>query len=178
MSTDWLRSRIRVIPDYPQPGIQFQDITTLLRDATGFRKAVDELVQPFAGARINRVAGIEARGFILGGAVAHQLSVGFVPVRKAGKLPARTLSQEYALEYGVDAVEIHADALESGDSVLIVDDVIATGGTAAATVDLIRQGGGVVAGVAVMIALEDLGGVARLKDMDVPVHALLSCPAG
>src|SRR5437667_10133614 len=124
------RTVIRSIPDYPKPGIIFRDITTLLGHPRAFRRAVDELVQPYAGVRIDKVAGIEARGFILGGAVAHQLSVGFIPVRKKGKLPWQTMGQEYDLEYGTDTVEIHADAVAKGDNVLIVDDLIATGGTA------------------------------------------------
>ena len=125
-----LRASIRTIPDYPKPGIMFRDVTTLLGNARAFRTTVDLLVQPYAGTRIDKVAGIEARGFIIAGAVAHQLSVGFVPVRKKGKLPWKTLGQSYDLEYGTDTVEIHADAVSKGDNVLIVDDLIATGGTA------------------------------------------------
>src|ERR1700761_3069943 len=125
-----LRDAIRTIPDYPKPGIMFRDITTLLGDARAFRRAVDELVQPFAGQKIDKVAGIEARGFILGGAVAHQLSAGFIPLRKKGKLPHKTVAVEYALEYGVDVIEMHLDAVVEGESVLLVDDLIATGGTA------------------------------------------------
>src|SRR6201996_3074220 len=125
-----LRDAIRTIPDYPKPGIMFRDITTLLGDARAFRRAVDELVQPFAGQKIDKIAGIEARGFILGGAVAHQLSAGFIPLRKKGKLPHKTVAVEYALEYGVDVIEMHLDAVVEGESVLLVDDLIATGGTA------------------------------------------------
>src|SRR5512146_269412 len=131
-----LRAAIRSIPDYPKPGIMFRDITTLLGDARAFRRAVDELVQPFAGMKIDKVAGIEARGFILGGAVAHQLSAGFIPLRKRGKLPHKTRSVEYALEYGTDAIEMHLDALTRGERVMLVDDLIATGGTAPAAVEL------------------------------------------
>src|ERR1043165_1057870 len=120
---------IRSIPDYPKKGIIFRDITTLLGNPRAFRRAVDELVQPYAGLRIDKVAGIEARGFILGGAVAHQLSIGFVPVRKKGKLPHTVIGEDYDLEYGKDRVEIHTDALEKGERVLLVDDLIATGGT-------------------------------------------------
>src|SRR5215470_17846825 len=127
-----LADRIRTIPDYPKKGIMFRDITTLLNDPVGFRKTVDELVQPYAGQRIDKVAAIEARGFILGGAVAHQLSIGFIPVRKKGKLPWKTIGQDYDLEYGTDRVEIHVDAVKPGEKVLIVDDLIATGGTAEA----------------------------------------------
>lgn len=171
-----LASAIRTIPDYPKPGILFRDITTLLGDARAFRKAVDELVQPFAGARISKVAGIEARGFILGGAVAHQLSSGFTPVRKRGKLPAATLRQTYALEYGEDEVEIHTDAVAPGESVLLIDDLIATGGTAEAAVKLLRQAGAHVVGAAFVINLPDLGGADRIAAIGVPVHALVSFP--
>ena len=136
---DHLKAAIRTIPDYPKPGIQFRDVTTLLGDAGAFRAAVDAMVHPFAGKKIDCVAGIEARGFILGGAVAHQLSVGFVPVRKKGKLPYETIGQSYELEYGVDEVEIHVDAVEKGDRILLVDDLIATGGTAGAAIKVWRS---------------------------------------
>src|ERR1700755_2131409 len=126
------KSAIRTIPDYPKPGIMFRDITTLLGHPRAFRAAVDELVQPYAGAKIDKVAGLEARGFILGGAVAHQLGVGFIPVRKKGKLPHTVIGEDYALEYGTDRVEIHTDAIRHGDQVLLIDDLIATGGTALA----------------------------------------------
>ncbi|MDA5193406.1 adenine phosphoribosyltransferase [Govanella unica] len=174
--SDWIKSRIRSIPDYPKPGIMFCDITTLLKDAQGFRKAVDELVQPYAGLGITKVAGIEARGFILGGAVAHQLSVGFVPVRKKGKLPAAVLGVDYALEYGTDRLEIHADALSAGDRVLIVDDLIATGGTALATLDLLRRVGAEVVAAAFIINLPDLGGALKLESMGCPVRCLCDFP--
>src|SRR5437764_10803918 len=134
-----LKDSIRSIPDYPKPGIVFRDITTLLGDARAFRRAVDELVQPFAGMKIDKVAGIEARGFILGGAVAHQLSAGFVPLRKKGKLPHQTRAVEYALEYGRDAMEMHLDAVALGEKVMLVDDLIATGGTALAAVQLLQE---------------------------------------
>src|SRR5579875_35036 len=134
-----LRDAIRTIPDYPKPGIMFRDITTLLGDARAFRRAVDELVQPFAGTKVDKVVGIEARGFILGGAVAHQLSAGFVPLRKKGKLPHKTIAIEYALEYGSDAMEMHLDALQAGEKVMLVDDLIATGGTALAAVQLLTE---------------------------------------
>jgi adenine phosphoribosyltransferase len=167
---------IRTIPDYPRPGIMFRDITTLLGDARAFRRAVDELVQPFAGRRISKVAGIEARGFILGGAVAHQLSAGFAPVRKKGKLPSQTLRQTYALEYGDDEVEIHTDAIEPGESVLLIDDLVATGGTAEAAIQLLRRAGGEVVGAAFVIDLPDLGGARRIEKLGVPVQALVSFP--
>jgi adenine phosphoribosyltransferase len=164
---------IRSIPDYPKPGIIFRDITTLLQNPAGFRRAVDELVQPFAGVGINKVAGIEARGFILGGAVAHQLSVGFVAIRKKGKLPWQTISVEYELEYGTDEVEIHIDSLTAGDKVLIVDDLIATGGTACAAVNLVREAGGDVVGASFVIDLPDIGGRRKLEAMGVPVRTLI-----
>ena len=169
-----LRTAIRTIPDYPKPGIQFRDITTLLADARAFRRAVDELVQPFAGLKIDKVAGIEARGFILGGAVAHQLSAGFVPLRKKGKLPHRPRSAAYALEYGSDALEVHLDAVLEGERVMLVDDLIATAGTALAAVDRLRQGGAEVLAAAFVIDLPDLGGAARLRAAGVPVSTLVA----
>lgn len=170
----WIKQRIRSIPNYPKPGVNFRDITTLLQDPLGFRKTVDELVQPFAGLRIDKVAGIEARGFILGGAVAHQLSVGFVPVRKKGKLPHETIGHDYELEYGFDRVEVHRDAVGHGERVLLVDDLIATGGTAAAAITLIREAGGEVVGCSFVIDLPDLGGRRRLEAMDCNVLTLCS----
>ncbi|MFN4309168.1 MAG: adenine phosphoribosyltransferase [Ferrovibrio sp.] len=167
-----IKDKIRTIPDYPKPGIMFRDITTLLQDARGFRKTVDEMVQPFAGTRIDKVVGIEARGFILGGAIAHQLSIGFVPVRKRGKLPSKTLAQEYQLEYGTDAMEIHIDAIQPGEQVLVVDDLIATGGTAEAAIKLIRAHKGVVIGCSFIIDLPELGGRRRLEALDVKVLSL------
>ncbi len=169
-----LTGLIRTIPDFPHEGIMFRDITTLFADAGGFRRAVDELVQPFAGAKIDMVAGIEARGFILGGAVAHQLSVAFVAMRKKGKLPRRTIGEDYELEYGVDRIEIHDDAVASGARVLLVDDLIATGGTALAGLRLLRQAGAEVAGAAFVIALPDLGGITRIEDLGVPCRTLVS----
>lgn len=169
-----LRTTIRTIPDYPKPGIQFRDITTLLADARAFRQAVDELVQPFAGLKIDKVAGIEARGFILGGAVAHQLSAGFVPLRKKGKLPHKTRWVEYALEYGSDALEVHMDAFVSGERVMLVDDLIATGGTALAAAELLRQGGAEIVAAAFVVDLPALGGAARLAAAGVPVSTLVA----
>ncbi|PWK55320.1 adenine phosphoribosyltransferase [Roseicyclus mahoneyensis] len=165
---------IRTIPDFPHAGILFRDVTTLFQDARGFRMAVDQLLSPYVGARIDMVAGLEARGFILGGAVAHQLSKGFVPIRKKGKLPAKTIEQDYALEYGRATVEIHDDAVEPGQKVLIVDDLLATGGTAEAGIRLIERLGAEVVGCAFVIDLPDLGGRARLEAMGVPVHAICS----
>ena len=168
-----LKSRIRTIPDFPKPGIQFRDITTLLKDPFGFRKLVDDLVQPFAGKRVDAVAGIEARGFIIGGAVAHQLSIGFIPVRKKGKLPWDTIGQDYELEYGTDRVEIHRDAVGEGETVLIVDDLLATGGTALATLDLLRQAGADIVGCSFVVDLPDLGGRKRLEEQGVSVLTLV-----
>ncbi len=169
-----LADSIRTIPDYPKPGILFRDITTLLGDARAFRRAVDELVQPGAGAKIETVAGIEARGFILGGAVAHQLSAGFVPVRKKGKLPHLTVSIAYSLEYGVDEMEMHQDAVKPGERVVLVDDLIATGGTAVGAVQLLRKLGADVVAACFVIDLPDLGGAKKLAELNVPVRALMA----
>jgi len=166
------RSLIRTIPDYPKAGVMFRDITTLLQDPFGFRKVVDELVQPHAGVRVDAVAGIEARGFILGGAVAHQLSVGFVPVRKKGKLPWDTYGEDYELEYGTDRVEIHRDAIALDAHILLVDDLIATGGTAEAAIKLIQQAGAKVVGCSFVIDLPDLGGRKLLEGMGLKVLTL------
>jgi adenine phosphoribosyltransferase len=169
-----LKSTIRSIPDYPKPGIVFRDITTLLGDAWAFRRAVDELVQPWAGLKVDKVAGIEARGFILGGAVAHQLSAGFVPVRKKGKLPGDIVRIAYSLEYGLDEMEVHRDAVEPGDRVILVDDLVATGGTAEAAVRLLRQIGADVVAAVFVIDLPDLGGADKIRALDVPVRTLVS----
>jgi adenine phosphoribosyltransferase len=173
LDTD-LHDAIRSIPDYPKPGIVFRDITTLLGNARAFRRAVDELVQPWAGMKIDKVAGIEARGFILGGAVAHQVSAGFVPIRKKGKLPSKRVSVAYALEYGEDMIEMHADALVAGERVVLVDDLIATGGTADAAVKLLRQLKAEVLAACFVIDLPDLGGAERLRKLGVPVRTLIS----
>ncbi len=169
-----LADTIRAIPDYPKPGIVFRDITTLLGNARAFRRTVDELVQPWAGGKIDKVAGIEARGFILGGAVAHQLSAGFVPIRKKGKLPHETVSIAYSLEYGIDEIEIHKDAILPGERVLLVDDLIATGGTAVAAATLIRRLGAVVEAACFIVDLPELGGADKLKAIDVPVRTLIA----
>ena len=171
-----LKDTIRTIPDFPKKGIMFRDVTTLMGNPRAFRQAVDELVQPFAGAKIDKVAGIEARGFILGGAVAHQLSAGFVPLRKKGKLPHNVITESYELEYGVDAMEIHADAISPGDRVLLVDDLIATGGTALAGVQLLRQAGAVVDHSLFVIDLPDLGGADALRGVGVAAEALVAFP--
>jgi adenine phosphoribosyltransferase len=169
-----LAAIIRTIPDYPKPGIMFRDITTLMADARAFRRAVDELVQPFAGMKIDKVAGIEARGFILGGAVAHQLSAGFVPLRKKGKLPHQTRAVEYALEYGRDSMEMHLDAVARGEKVMLVDDLIATGGTALAAVQLLQEAGAQLMAAAFVVDLPELGGAARLRAAGVPVSTLVA----
>jgi adenine phosphoribosyltransferase len=169
-----LRDAIRSIPDYPKPGIMFRDITTLLGDARAFRRAVDELVQPWAGMKIDKVAGIEARGFIIGGAVAHQVSAGFVPIRKKGKLPHTTVRVAYSLEYGVDEMEMHEDAVAKGERVVLVDDLIATGGTAEVAVKLLRNMGAEVLAACFIIDLPDLGGAEKLRKLDVPVRTLIA----
>jgi adenine phosphoribosyltransferase len=169
-----LQASIRTIPDYPKPGIMFRDITTLLGNARAFRRAVDELVQPWAGMKIDKVAGIEARGFILGGAVAHQVSAGFIPIRKKGKLPHTTVRIAYSLEYGLDEMEMHIDAIQPGERVILVDDLIATGGTAEGAVKLLRQIGANVVAACFIIDLPDLGGADKLRAMDVPVRTLMA----
>ena len=169
-----LKASVRSIPDYPKPGIIFRDITTLLGDARSFRRAVDELVQPWAGQKIDKVAGIEARGFILGGAVAHQVSAGFVPIRKKGKLPYKRVTIGYSLEYGVDEMEMHEDGVVPGERVVLVDDLIATGGTATAAVQLLRKLGAEVLAACFIIDLPELGGAAKLRALDVPVRTLIS----
>jgi adenine phosphoribosyltransferase len=163
---------IRTIVDFPHEGIMFRDVTTLFADARGFRMAIDQMLHPYAGMEIDKVVGLEARGFILGGAIAHQLSVGFVPIRKKGKLPGRTISQEYTLEYGEAIVEIHEDAIAPGEKVLVVDDLLATGGTAEAGIKLIERLGGKIVSTAFIIDLPDLGGRKRLEAMGMDVHAL------
>ncbi len=169
-----LRDSIRTIPDYPKPGILFRDITTLLGNARAFRRAVDELVHPWAGSKIDKVAGMEARGFILGGAVAHQLSSGFVPIRKKGKLPHATVRIAYSLEYGVDEMEVHKDAITPGEKVILVDDLIATGGTAEGAVKLLKQIGADVVAACFVIDLPDLGGADKIRALGVPVRTLVA----
>ncbi|OQW61396.1 MAG: adenine phosphoribosyltransferase [Proteobacteria bacterium SG_bin9] len=169
-----LHAAIRTIPDYPKPGIMFRDITTLLGNARAFRRAVDEMVQPWAGSKIDKVAGMEARGFILGGAVAHQVSAGFVPIRKKGKLPHTTVRIAYSLEYGIDEMEMHADAIQPGERVILVDDLIATGGTAEGAVKLMRQIGADVVAACFVIDLPDLGGADKIRALGVPVRTLIS----
>lgn len=167
-----VKDYIRTIVDFPHEGILFRDVTTLFADARGFRMAIDQLLSPYAGLAIDKVAGLEARGFILGGAVAHQLSKGFVPIRKKGKLPGRTIAQSYTLEYGEAVIEVHDDALQPGEKVLLVDDLLATGGTAEAGIRLIERLGGQVIGCAFVVDLPELGGRKRLEAMGMDVHAL------
>jgi len=169
-----LRALVRTIPDYPKPGIQFRDITTLLGDAAGLTACVERLAAPYRDARIEAVAGIEARGFILGGAVADRLGCGFVPIRKKGKLPAKAIGQDYELEYGIDAIEIHEDALRTGERVLLIDDLIATGGTAVAAVRLLRKLGAEIVGAAFVIDLPDIGGCGKLVALGLECHTLIS----
>jgi adenine phosphoribosyltransferase len=169
-----LKDTIRTIKDYPKPGIMFRDITTLLADARAFRRAIDELVQPYAGSKISKVAGIEARGFILGGAVAHQISAGFIPIRKKGKLPHETVSIAYSLEYGIDQMEMHKDAVVRGEKVVLVDDLIATGGTAEAACRLLTQMGAEIVAACFIIDLPDLGGAKKIEKLGIPVRALMA----
>ena len=169
-----LKRLIRTIPDYPKPGIMFRDVTTLLRDATGFQDAIEALAKPFEEQAIDAVAGIEARGFILGGAVADRLGCGFIPIRKKGKLPWKTIGQDYTLEYGVDAIEIHEDAIAQSERILIIDDLIATGGTAEAAIKLVRRTGGTVVGAGFIIDLPDLGGLKKLEAHNVNCHVLVA----
>ena len=170
---DTLEAAIRTIPDYPKPGIQFRDITTLLGDARAFRRSIDELVHPYAGTKIDKIAGVEARGFILGGAMSHQLSAGFVPIRKKGKLPYETVRIAYSLEYGIDEMEMHKDAVKTGERVILVDDLIATGGTAEGAVKLLQQMGAEVVAACFVIDLPDLGGRKKIEALGVPVRTLI-----
>ncbi|MDB5506337.1 MAG: adenine phosphoribosyltransferase [Devosia sp.] len=168
-----LKALIRTIPDYPKPGILFRDITTLIEHPEGFRQSVEEIAARYRGVGVTHVAGIEARGFIFGAGVAIAMGVGFVPIRKHGKLPGQTLGQNYALEYGVDTIEIHADVLEAGDRVLLVDDLIATGGTAIAAISLLRRTGATARDAAFVIDLPELGGASKLAAEDVEIFKLI-----
>ncbi|QQR37455.1 adenine phosphoribosyltransferase [Devosia oryziradicis] len=173
MSLD-LKALVRTIPDYPKKGILFRDITTLIEHPEGFKESIERIASQYRGQGITHVAGIEARGFIFGAGVAIALGVGFIPVRKKGKLPGETIGQNYALEYGVDTIEIHADVLDGSDKVLLVDDLIATGGTAIAAIGLLRRTGATVNDAAFVIDLPDLGGAAKLKAENVGVTALIA----
>ena len=167
-----IQDYIRTIPDFPHEGIMFHDVTTLFLDLRGFRTAIDQMLAPYPGTDIDKVAGLEARGFILGGAVAHQLAKGFLPIRKKGKLPGKTIEQSYTLEYGEATMEIHDDSIQAGDKVLLVDDLLATGGTAEAGIKLIEQLGGEVIGCAFIIDLPELGGRKKLEKLGMDVRVL------
>lgn len=169
-----LKRLVRTIPDYPKPGIMFRDVTTLLGDAQGFKATIAQMAEPFRTLPVDAVAGIEARGFILGGAVADRLGCGFIPIRKKGKLPWKTIGQEYSLEYGVDVIEIHEDAIRKGERILIVDDLIATGGTAEAAVKLISRTGGTIVGATFIVDLPELGGAKKLKALGIDSHVLMT----
>jgi adenine phosphoribosyltransferase len=174
ISVDEIRAAIRTIADYPKPGVMFRDITTLLGNARIFREVVQQLAAPWREARIERVAGIEARGFILGGAIAHELSAGFVPIRKKGKLPHATVRIAYSLEYGLDEMEMHRDAVQPGERIILVDDLIATGGTAEGAVKLLRSLGAELLAACFIIDLPELGGAARLQALEVPVRTIVA----
>ena len=167
-----VKDYIRTIADFPHEGIMFRDVTTLFADPRGFRMAVDQMLHPWAGEEIDKVVGLEARGFILGGAIAHQLSVGFVPIRKKGKLPGATVAQAYTLEYGEAVMEVHDDAITAGERILVVDDLLATGGTAEAGIKLIERLGGQIVGCAFVIDLPDLGGRKKLEGLGMKVEVL------
>ncbi len=173
-----VKDTIRTIPDFPHEGILFRDVTTLFADPRAFRIAIDQLLRPYAGSEIDKVVGLEARGFILGGAIAHQLSVGFVPIRKKGKLPGKTIEQAYTLEYGEAVMEMHDDVIEAGERILVVDDLLATGGTAEAGIKLIERVGGIVVGCAFIIDLPELGGHAVLDKLGMNVHTLCEFEGG
>ena len=167
-----IQDYIRTIVDFPHEGILFRDVTTLFADPKGFRMAIDQMLHPYAGEQIDKVVGLEARGFILGGAIAHQLGTGFVPIRKKGKLPATTISQKYTLEYGEAVMELHDDAIKAEEQILLVDDLLATGGTAEAGISLIKRLGGEIIGCSFIVDLPDLGGRAKLEKLGMPVRAL------
>ena len=169
-----LKDAIRTIPDFPKPGIMYRDITTLLTNRAALKQSIIDLAAPYKDMNIDNVAGIEARGFIFGTAVAYELGAGFVPIRKKGKLPFDTYEQDYELEYGQDTIEIHADSIRKGERVLVVDDLIATGGTAEAAIKLIQKTGAEIVGAAFVVDLPDLGGLKRITDMSVPVTALVA----
>ena len=167
-----VKDYIRTIVDFPHEGILFRDVTTLFSDPMGFRMAVDQMLHPYAGKRIDKVVGLEARGFILGGAIAHQLGTGFVPIRKKGKLPGSTISQQYTLEYGEAIMELHDDAFEAGEMILLVDDLLATGGTAEAGIRLIERLGGQIISCNFIVDLPKLNGRKKLEDMGMDVNVL------
>ena len=168
-----LKQKIRNVPDFPKKGVMFRDITTLLKDAQGFRRVIDEFVERYTGADIDVIVGLEARGFILGGAIAHQLGKGFVPIRKAGKLPGKTEAHEYELEYGTDKIEMHTDSIKKGCKVLVVDDLLATGGTALAAAALIEKLGGGIVEMAFIVDLPEVGGQKKIKDKGYKMFTLV-----
>ncbi|MBN2740004.1 MAG: adenine phosphoribosyltransferase [Rhodobacteraceae bacterium] len=170
--TKTVKEYIRTIADFPHEGILFRDVTTLFADPRGFRMAIDQMLHPWAGQQIDKIVGLEARGFILGGAIAHQLSKGFVPIRKKGKLPGQTISQAYKLEYGEAVMEMHEDAIQPGEKVLIVDDLLATGGTCGAGIKLIERVGGEIVGCSFVVDLPELGGRKLLENLGMNVHVL------
>ncbi|WP_417808423.1 adenine phosphoribosyltransferase [Thioclava sp.] len=170
--TKTVKDYIRTIADFPHEGIMFRDVTTLFADPRGFRMAIDQMLHPWAGQQIDKIVGLEARGFILGGAIAHQLSKGFVPIRKKGKLPGQTISQAYKLEYGEAVMEMHEDAIQPGEKVLIVDDLLATGGTCGAGIKLIERVGGEIVGCSFIVDLPELGGRKLLEKLGMNVHVL------
>ncbi|MEX1661959.1 adenine phosphoribosyltransferase [uncultured Thioclava sp.] len=170
--TKTVKDYIRTIADFPHEGILFRDVTTLFADPRGFRMAIDQMLHPWAGQQIDKIVGLEARGFIIGGAIAHQLSKGFVPIRKKGKLPGQTISQSYTLEYGEAVMEMHEDAIQPGEKVLIVDDLLATGGTCGAGIKLIERVGGEIVGCSFVVDLPELGGRKLLEDLGMNVHVL------
>lgn len=167
-----IKKFIRTIPDYPKPGILFRDITTLLEDPVGFRETINEMVKSVRGLGISKVAGIEARGFIIGGAIAYELGVGFVPIRKKGKLPSDVISQDYQLEYGTDTIEIHIDSIKPLEQILLIDDLLATGGTICAAIDLVEKSQGRVAACSFVVDLPDLGGSQKLSNRGIPMFSL------
>ncbi len=173
MINNELKALVRTIPDYPKPGIMFRDVTTLLSHGVGFRYVINNMAEPLFDKDIEAVVGIEARGFILGGALADKLGVGFVPVRKKGKLPYNSISESYQLEYGTDELEIHSDAIREGENVLIVDDLIATGGTATAAINLVHHLGGTIKAASFIIDLPDLGGMKKIASNGIPCYALM-----
>lgn len=172
LSTE-LKQVIKTVPDYPKPGIVFRDVTSLMQDGVAFKKVIDAFAAFYAGKGINKIIGTESRGFIFGAPLAYALGIPFVPVRKPGKLPRERISQAYTLEYGEDALELHADAIASGDKVLLVDDLLATGGTIEATTTLVRRLGGQVHDAAFVITLPELGGVSRLQQLDLNIFSLV-----
>ena len=167
-----IKDLIRTVPDFPIVGIQFRDVTTLFNDSKGFQECIDRLTAPYKETKVDKVVGLEARGFIIGGAIAKELRCGFIPIRKAGKLPGKTITQDYVLEYGKATLEIHDDALAAGEKILLVDDLLATGGTAEAGITLVEKLGGEILGCSFIVNLPELGGSKKLEKMGIPTHIL------